>query len=141
VVADFDNETADSAFATWGDMAGDIIATRLARVPGLNVVTSQRWLPRTQQVQRQADAPASLRDLAMETNAATVVTGGYYRNEQQMELILEVTDARSGALMRTYGPVSVSPAAPDSSVLALGVHLGLALDSLMVRRSAGKPGP
>ncbi|MEP7345553.1 MAG: hypothetical protein ABI877_09805, partial [Gemmatimonadaceae bacterium] len=71
----------------------------------------------------------------------TVVTGGYYRNERQIELILEVTDARSGALIRTYGPVSVSPAAPDSTVLALGVHLGLALDSLIVQRSAGKQGP
>jgi len=131
VVADFDNETADSAFAEWGDVAGDLIATRLAQVPGLHVVSSERWLARSQQVQRQRDARSSLRDVATETNAAFVLSGGYYRNARRIDLILEVTDARSGDLLRTFGPVSVSPAAPDSTVLALGTRVAAVLDSVV----------
>jgi serine/threonine-protein kinase len=140
VVADFDNETADSAFATWGDVAGDIIATRLAQVAGLHVVTSERWLARSQQLRRQRTARASLREVAAETNAAFVVSGGYYRNAKRIDLILEVTDARSGDLQRTFGPVSVSPSAPDSVVLALGVRVALSLDTLVLQHAAPTKG-
>ncbi|MFN8574622.1 MAG: serine/threonine-protein kinase [Gemmatimonadaceae bacterium] len=135
VVADFDNETADSAYARWGDVAGDIITTRLAQVPGLHVESSQRWLARREQAARQPDARASLRTVARETNAATVVAGGYYLNKGRIDLIVQVTDARTGDLIRTYGPVSVSPAAPDETVMALGTRVAMALDTLLVRPS------
>lgn len=131
VVADFDNETADSAYARWGDVAGDIITTRLAQVPGLHVEASQRWLARRERAARQPDARASLRTLAREANAATVVAGGYYLNKGRIDLIVQVIDARTGDLMRTYGPVSVSPTAPDSMVLALGARVATALDTLV----------
>ncbi|MBV6522616.1 MAG: Serine/threonine-protein kinase PknD [Gemmatimonadaceae bacterium] len=132
VVADLDNETADSAFARWGDVAGDILATRLAQVPGLRVVTSRRWLARRQQVQRQAVAGASLRDVAIETQAAYVLSGGYFRNGSRIELILELTDARNGNLLRTFGPTSVLTSAPDSTVLTLGSRIAATLDTLVV---------
>jgi TolB-like protein len=134
VVADFDNETADSAYADWGDVAGDIISTQLAKVPELQIVTSERWLARSHQAQRQPD-PQSLRRVAAEVNAATVVAGGYYLNGGHVELVVEVTDARSGVLLRTYGPVAVSPKAPDSTVLALGSQVAAALDSIIIRRT------
>lgn len=135
VVADFDNETADSAYARWGDIAGDIITTRLAQVSGLHVEASKRWLARREQASRQPNLPSDLRSLAIETHAATVVSGGYYLNQKRVDLILQVTDARTGVLLRTFGPISVSPAAPDSSVLALGTHVASTLDSLLVKNS------
>ena len=132
VVADFDNETADSAYASWGDLAGDIVATQLAKVSALQIVSSERWLPRSQQAKRQPDGQ-SLQRVAAEVNAATVVSGGYYLNNGHIELVLEVTDARSGVLLRTYGPLAVSPRAPDSTVISLGTHVAAALDTLLVR--------
>ena len=132
VVADFDNETADSAHAKWGDLAGDIIATRLAKVAGLQIVTSERWLARSQQAKRQPDS-LSLQRVAAEVNAATVVSGGYYLSGAHIELVLEVTDARSGVLLRTYGPLAVSTEAPDSTVMALGTRVAAALDTLLVQ--------
>ena len=130
-VADFDNETADSAYAKWGDLAGDIVATRLAAVSGLQIVTSERWLARSQRRQRQPDS-VSLQRVAAEMNAATVVSGGYYLDGGHVELVLEVTDARSGVLLRTFGPVAIPAQAPDSTVLTLGTHVAAALDTLLV---------
>jgi serine/threonine-protein kinase len=131
VVADLDNETADSAYAKWGDVAGDLVATRLAAVSGLQIVTSERWLARSQRRQRQPDS-VSLQRVAAEVNAATVVSGGYYLDGGHVELVLEVTDARSGVLLRTYGPVAIPAQAPDSTVLTLGTHVAAALDTLLV---------
>lgn len=139
VVADFDNETSDSAFAAWGDAAGEIITSRLARVAGLEVIPSRHWLARSAQPARQQTAEVNLRHVALETGAATVVTGGYYREKNRLDLILEVTDARSGVILRTYGPISAPANAPGAPIGALGDALGASLDSLLIERPSATP--
>jgi hypothetical protein len=48
--------------------------------------------------------------VAAETRAATVVAGSYYRASGDLEFLVEVTDARSGELLRSIGPVHSSVA-------------------------------
>jgi serine/threonine-protein kinase len=122
VVADFDNETGDSAFAPLSDLASQLIATRLQRNSRVAIVSAIDWLPRSARGSRAAngDAAKALRNVAQSARAATVISGALFREAGGLRLLLEVTDARNGELVASAGPAPIEPAHPDRGVAPLG---------------------
>lgn len=117
VVADLRNETGDSSMASIGALGSDLISAGLSRIPGLTVINSDLVLgaPRRAQDRRLAGTPAQgLRALVDSSRAATVVSGSYYREDGELEIFAEITDAESGRVLLDLGPMRGASAGPDS---------------------------
>lgn len=143
VVADFDNETGDSAFAPLSDVASQLIAARLQRNARVAVVSAVDWLPRSARRARavNGDAAKALLNVAQSARAATVISGALYREAGGLRLLLEVTDARSGVLVASAGPAPIEPAHPDRGITPLGERVATVIDSLLTPSpgSDGRP--
>jgi hypothetical protein len=76
------------------------------------------------------DDPERVGILAAETQAATVISGSYYLMAGNVEFLLEITDARSGELLRSIGPLQSSASQPEAVADALLRRVAAAVDSL-----------
>jgi hypothetical protein len=68
--------------------------------------------------------------MAAETHAATVVSGSYYLARNEVEFLVEITDARSGELLRSIGPVRQPAALADQAADELSRRVVAAVDTL-----------
>lgn len=129
VVAPFANQTGDSAFAPLGGMVADWITEGLSRVDGLTVVplTAVTTSVRALGTGVHADTTfAGLARVAGDVGATVLVRGAAYRTGATLHLQAQVSDARTGALLRPAETVSV----PIDSVMA-------GIDRLRTRVVAG----
>ena len=123
VVVDLVNDTGDSALAGVGVLAGDFITEDLTARSHLSVVNATIALPSRQQ-RRLPPADSTLarqtRALVASTRAGLAVTGAYFRAGNDLEVVAEVTDTRSGRVIGVAGPVHGALDHPDSSLRVLG---------------------
>lgn len=75
--------------------------------------------------------PERLADLARETRAGTVVAGSFFERGNQLEVSVEVSDARNGELRSAIGPVRGSQAGMDRLVETVGGQVVRAVSSLL----------
>jgi serine/threonine-protein kinase len=143
VVAALANETGDSALATVGRMAGDWITQGLQETGLVPVVPWPTALQVTERIAderaagRQVDAVA---ELSMETGAAFVVTGAYYRVGDSLHLRAEVVDVRAGTIVGAPQPVSAAIDAPAEGITLLRTRIMGALAVRFDDRLAHSPG-
>jgi eukaryotic-like serine/threonine-protein kinase len=147
-VADFRNQTGDTALASIGPLASDMISAGLTSIPGLTVINSDlAFGAQRRGTDRRIAADGAdegLRMLVDSSRAPTVVSGSYYREGGVLQVFAEVTDARSGRVLLDLGPLRGSPQRPDSvlaqvrdSVARFVAALGPALRA---GETAGSPG-
>jgi DNA-binding SARP family transcriptional activator/TolB-like protein len=113
LVDDFENRTGDPKLETLGRMAEDWLSQGLLHTHLVDVVD-----PRVVFVQNRSPG-ATVSDpltLARKTGATFVVTGSYYRTGDSVLFQAEVSDARTGRIVRAVGPIG---ARSDSAVRAL----------------------
>jgi len=142
VVLPLTNETNDSTLAPVGSLAEKRIAAALSTMPGIDVVISAVDVPSFRAVRHRADSEAApappadglerLRSAAAEAEAGVIVSGSYYRVRDSLELILEITEVRSGRLLRAIGPIHGVPSAVDSLIGSVVGEVRSAVDSLIV---------
>jgi TolB-like protein len=122
VVADFKNETGLPALDGVGELAGDIVVAELSRAPGLTVINAAVALGARQR------SPAASADsiltgamllLVRETRAGIVITGSYYAEGARLDVLVEVTDTRSGRILGVVGPVAVDTAQAERGLQAI----------------------
>jgi tetratricopeptide (TPR) repeat protein/TolB-like protein len=114
LVVAFDNETGDPALDPLGRMAADWIARGLTETGMMEVVTPTSALLVARDA-REGGVPA----LAAGAGARTVVTGVYYREGDDLQFQVQVTDAGRGRLLGTLEPVSVPVDSPTVAMATL----------------------
>jgi DNA-binding SARP family transcriptional activator/TolB-like protein len=140
VIAPLVNQTGDTALAGLGNMAADWIAQGLMRTTEFEVVD-----PRTSTIAGRivTGIPAILRDrnpavaLAEETGAGTVVSGDLYRDGDSLRVLMRVTDAGSGKIIRAMPPVSSRVSDPSRLITELGRRVMAAVASAVDTTSRG----
>ena len=117
VVAVFENQTGDPSLDPLGRMASDWITLGLQRTGMVDVVPSPTLLQAARVVQsgpeRRRSGDASIRALAQEVGAGTVISGAYYRYGDTLQFQTQVTDAIRGRLLGALDPVRGSRASPQ----------------------------
>jgi DNA-binding SARP family transcriptional activator/TolB-like protein len=109
VVAPLDDETRDAALGAFGEMAADWTTQELMRDAELDVVDARTAVATARIVER---FPRLLRAgdraiaLARETGAGTVIAGRYYREGDSVRVYAQLTDALTGKVQRSLGPLS-----------------------------------
>lgn len=129
LVLPFDNRTLDTSLDPLGGMTADWILDGVSRMGGFEVV------PATAVWATQGAMPAgtgrqeggTIRRLARELGAGTVLSGSYYRDGARIVLQARAHDAGSGRMLRPIGAVSVSR---DSMVHGIDVLRGRVLAAL-----------
>jgi hypothetical protein len=137
VVAALVDETGDPALAAVGPRLQDLIVDGLSEIGGITVVTAEgsvrSFRMPSHEARRSAtndDPLARLHELAVEAEAGTLVTGSYYRFRDSLEFQIEITDARSGDLVRAVGPMHGKIRDVDSLVAAVQSRVVATVDSL-----------
>jgi TolB-like protein/tetratricopeptide (TPR) repeat protein len=123
VVAPLTNHTGDSTLTSLGALAADWIAQGLMRTTQFEVVD-----PRTASIAQQIveRIPPLLRDrnraiaMAEETGSGTVLSGDLFRDGDSLRVLMQVTDAGTGNIVRTVDPVMGIVTEPSRLVEALG---------------------
>ena len=133
VIAAFTNETGNPEMDGFGHRVTDWIDDALVKSERVEVITSAVDLPVTaaRDSIEIGTTPERLGRLARETRAGTVVTGSYYQKGSELELQVEITDARSGQLAAAIGPVSGATSAPDSVAALVAERVVRSIDSLV----------
>jgi hypothetical protein len=135
VVAVLNNETGNPRLDPIGHLAAEQIRNGLAGTR-LRVVTSASTIPALHDARtagNDLDDPVRLGLMAAETHAATVVSGSYYLARNEVEFLVEITDARSGELLRSIGPVRQPAALADQAADELSRRVVAAVDTLFPR--------
>jgi tetratricopeptide (TPR) repeat protein len=108
VVVVFENQTGDASLDSLGRIAADYVTQGISQagivkvVPTLSILQSA-WIRK--KAGKVAVGMDSLRSLAEETGAGTVVSGAYYQAGDELQFMVSVTDARKGKLIRSLEPV------------------------------------
>ena len=109
VVAPLDDRTNDPVLGAFGEMAADWTTQELMRDAELDVVdartaaTTVRVVERFPRLLRAGDRAVAL---ARETGAGTVIAGRYYREGDSVRVYAQLTDAETGKVQRSLGPLS-----------------------------------
>ena len=123
VVAPLTNHTGDTALTSLGALAADWIAQGLMRTTQFEVVDPRTASIATQIVERM---PTLLRDrnraiaIAEETGSGTVLSGDLFQEGESLRVLMQVTDAGSGKIIRTVDPVLGTVSKPSTLVETLG---------------------
>jgi serine/threonine-protein kinase len=122
VVAGFTDETRQPDLVPLGDQIEAWITDSLAHLGTLEVISAAVDLPirRPRGDSGPETSPERLARLARETRAGTVVAGSIFRQDDQLEVSVEVTDARNGELRSAIGPMRGSRADADGMVRLVG---------------------
>jgi eukaryotic-like serine/threonine-protein kinase len=132
VVAVLNNETGNRGLDPIGHLVAEQIRNGLSATR-LRVVTSASTVPALHDARtagNDLDDPVRLGLMAAETHAATVVSGSYYLARDEIEFLVEITDARSGELLRSIGPVRRPASAADRAADELSRRVIAAVDTL-----------
>jgi tetratricopeptide (TPR) repeat protein len=121
VVAPFENRTGDPALDPVGSMAADWITQGISQTALVDVVQVNTALRSARFVQEQHAQEAAaerhlLRALAEETGAGLVVSGAYYLQGDSLRFQAQITDTRSGRLLRGLPPVTGLASAPIDAI-------------------------
>jgi TolB-like protein len=117
----------------FGDQVEAWISDSLSHPHQIEVITATVDLP----IHRlwASNSPATQQDrlatLANETRAGTVITGSFFQTGDQLEISVEVTDARSGQLRWALGPVTEPMSAKDHLARTVGARVVRAVNSLV----------
>jgi len=140
VVAPLVNQTGDTSLTGLGTLAADWIAQGLAGTTQFEVVDSRTSNIAGRIVKR---IPSILRDrnlavaLAEETGAGTVVSGDFYQDGDSLRVLIRLTDAGTGKIVRALPPVSGPRANPSQLVSNLGARVLAAVASAVDSTSRG----
>ncbi|MEO5800486.1 MAG: protein kinase [Gemmatimonadales bacterium] len=142
-VTPLDDETADTALAGWGRLAGDWMTQGLHEANLLPVVPWESSLLASERLHNET-AAGRLHDfnklVREETGAGAIVRGSYYRTGDSLRFQATVVDARSGALLIAVTPVVVLRDSAAAGVRELRDRvmgaIGLALDQRVAAGSA-----
>ncbi|MEO8140684.1 MAG: hypothetical protein ABI742_13605, partial [Gemmatimonadota bacterium] len=94
---------AGQGVGTLGQPLGDMLATNLARVEGLRVVSNARMVEVTGQLGGRGDSAASSAEVAREAGATELVDGSLYDVAPgHLRLDLRRVDLATGAVLRAY---------------------------------------
>jgi DNA-binding SARP family transcriptional activator/tetratricopeptide (TPR) repeat protein len=120
VVATFENQTGDSSLNRIGEHASDWLARTLLEadfevVDGRTSATIARMIARITPAGNAHDRAVAL---AVQTGAATVVTGSYYKQGDSLWFEAKILDPTRGVLRHAVGPIS-GPASAATSVVGL----------------------
>lgn len=80
----------------------DLLATSLARLPGVHVLATARLYEVQAQLRAGADAPATLHDAARAAGARQIIQGTLHRTAEGVRLDLQRIDLRAGAVRGGY---------------------------------------
>src|SRR5688500_8042842 len=128
-VAPFENETGDSALASFGRLTSDWITQGLAEAGFAEVVD-----PQTVRLAWQS-AP-NWRALAATTQAGIVVSGTYYREGDTLRVLARITNAADGKLLQALPPVGAPETSPRQAVVAVRERAVGAIGGLLDVRAA-----
>jgi tetratricopeptide (TPR) repeat protein len=124
-----ENQTGDPALDAIGVMAGHWITQGLQRSGIVEVVPWPEALQSSRYVKSEANAGrvrTPIRALAVETGAATVVSGAYYRRGEAVQFHVEVTDANRSRSLGVLDPEVAQLVSLENAVEALrGRVMGL----------------
>ena len=132
VVAVLNNETGNRGLDPIGHLVAEQIRNGLSATR-LRVITSASTIPALHDARtagNDLDDPVRLGLMAAETHAATVVSGSYYLARDEIEFLVEITDARSGELLRSIGPVRQPASAADRAADEMSRRVVAAVDTL-----------
>jgi DNA-binding SARP family transcriptional activator/TolB-like protein len=101
LVASFENRTGDASLDPLGDMAADWIQQGLAGSGLVKVVDQATALLSSNHVEEagEMDSTVRVRELALEAEAGTVVSGSFYREAGSLAFVASVTDANTNQLL------------------------------------------
>ncbi len=117
-----------------GVPVGDMLATNLARVPGLPVISPTRLYAILGQLGGVPEGRASIADAARHAGAAEVVEGTLqHTGDERLRLVLRRVDLRTGAVQREY-TIAGSDAfeLADHATAEMATDLGLSAGTLRV---------
>ena len=118
-VARFENGRHDPELAYLGVMAADWITEGLERTGIVDVVPTPTALQAwhfADSLRRTPVGADPVRTLAEETNAGVVITGSYYREHNEIQILVQVTDAANSKLLGAFGPVRGTLSSPTSAI-------------------------
>ncbi len=115
VVAAFTNHTGDTSLDPLGELAADWLA-RVLLEADFEVVDYRTSTLASRAITRTGTAHERAAALAAQTDAATVVTGGYYRQGDTLQFEANVIDAAKQVTLHAVGPL-FGPASQASALL------------------------
>jgi serine/threonine-protein kinase len=130
VIADLTNETGDVALDALGRRAAEWITDTLTTYAGLDVAGATLRRDAIARVERQA----RIRNLAEAARARTVVAGSIHRSRDSLEFRIGITDASTGRLLRSIGPLRSSAVEPEPALRHLRSAVASAIDTLGIAR-------
>ncbi len=136
VVAVLENRTGDPALDNLGFMAADWVTQGLAQTGVVEVVPSVSVITSAMSGGQHAglrDA-AAIRALGRATGAATVVSGGYYRQGDSVRFHVQIAAAEDGRVLRALEPVAAPLSKALTAVEALRQRVMAALATLFDSR-------
>ncbi|MBA2686428.1 MAG: hypothetical protein H0U66_18230 [Gemmatimonadaceae bacterium] len=128
VVDVFENLTGDEHFASLGRMASDWLTQGLLRTQLVDVVDPRAVFVQGRTTDGSIVDPVTL---AHRTGASMVVSGNYYRTGDSVLFQASVTDAATGRIVRTVGPIAADANAPVAALEQLRSRVMTALAAQM----------
>jgi DNA-binding SARP family transcriptional activator/TolB-like protein len=115
IVAPLENRTGDDALDAVGWMAAEWVTQGLARTGLVQVVDAQTMLTTARAVANDKEA-RPIRSIAERTGAGTVVSGSYYRDGAELRFQTQISEARTGRLLRGVDVISAPTAQPTQAL-------------------------
>jgi hypothetical protein len=142
VVAEFSNRTGDSTLDAVGFMAADWLTEGLQRAGAIDVVPMLTALEVSRFLRGAAESTPgkALRGMREETGADVVVTGSYYRTDDTLALVSQITDLRTGRVLTSIGPITTPLGNPLAGVVQMRTRAMGYLASRMDERLASSAG-
>ena len=132
MVLPYENRTGDEALGPVGQMVAEWITEGLARTGEVQVVPNFMVLQAVAQA-RDAEGVLALGRVAELTASGIVVTGSYYRREDDLEFHTEVVDLASGTPFATVDPVWGSADDPRRAIDSVRIQVMGALATRLSR--------
>jgi DNA-binding SARP family transcriptional activator/TolB-like protein len=114
-VARFENKTGDAALDPLGDVAADYLERGLAETKLVTVVDAR--------AAQRAAAGMPARSLVHALGAGSVIRGSYYRRGDSLAFEVQLTDARTDAVIRSIEPAAAPMSAPVQAIAAISQHV------------------
>lgn len=147
VVGEFSNLTGNPAFDYLGITAVDWLTEGLQRTGVVSGVGTESAIRASRFVRESGKERATdpVLDLARETGADIVVSGRIYRSRDSLQYQIQVTDAKTRALLGAIGPIATSDTDPIGGLVsASGRLMGLLaahVDDRLGKFASGLPDP
>jgi DNA-binding SARP family transcriptional activator/TolB-like protein len=115
IVAPLENRTTHPSLDPVGTMAAEWVTQGLARTGLVQVVDAQTMIALAREVEK-AGTDRPIRALAERAGAGTVISGSYYLESGTLRFQTQITDARSGRLVRDIDAVTAPVTQPTDAL-------------------------